>query len=383
MLHSSYIEISKSALQNNIRFLQQELGPDVQLSSVIKGNAYGHGIEQFAPMAQACGIEHFSVFSADEADRLQQVLPGPATIMIMGYLDTPEIEWAIGHGIEFFSFELERLQQAAQFARKLNRPALVHLELETGMNRTGLDKPALQQAVALLQKSREWLQLKGICTHFAGAESMQNHDRVMRQFEIFNKELDYLKQQDLVPEQQHTACSAASITYPVTRLNMVRIGIMQYGLWPSPETYSHYISQHSIKKDPLRRLITWKSRVMSIKSVPQGDFIGYGDSYQATRDMVLAIVPVGYAWGYSRALSNQGQVLIKGTRAAVVGIVNMNVMMVDITNIPGVAQDDEVVLLGRQGDESITVASFGELSTQLNYELLTRLPTNIPRYVID
>ncbi|ARS34872.1 alanine racemase [Pontibacter actiniarum] len=383
MFHSSYIEISKSALQNNIDFLKQEIGPHVQFSSVIKGNAYGHGIEQFAPTAQECGVDHFSVFSADEAQRLLQTLPRKATIMIMGYLDNPELEWAIQNDIEFFVFELDRLIAAADIAKKFGKRAKVHLELETGMNRTGFDKSALEHAISTLDDCREHVELQGVCTHFAGAESLQNHERILDQQRNYQEQLAHLQSSGHTPRQRHTACSAAMVTYPETHLDMVRIGIMQYGFWPSPETYRQYIGQHMDKKDPLRRLINWKSRVMSLKSVPKGEYVGYGNSYQAPLDMVLAVVPVGYAWGYSRALSNQGQVLIKGVRAGVVGIVNMNVMMVDVTNIPDVQKNDEVVLLGIQGDESITVASFGELSTQLNYELLTRLPSNIPRYVID
>ncbi len=383
MLHSSYIEIRKSALQNNIDFIRREIGTEVTFSSVVKGNAYGHGIEQFAPLAQECGVSHFSVFSADEAERLLQSLKQPATIMIMGYLDNPELEWAIRNEIEFFVFELDRLLEASAIARKLGKKAKIHLELETGMNRTGFNKAALEQAQAILEDCKAELTLQGICTHFAGAESMQNHDRVQKQLHAYEQQVQHLRSAGHTPEQLHTACSAAMISYPETRMDMVRVGIMQYGFWPSPETYSQYVSNQPSRKDPLRRLINWKSRIMSLKSVPQGEYIGYGTSFQSPRDMVLAIVPVGYAWGYSRTLSNQGQVLIKGTRAAVVGTVNMNVMMVDVTHIPDVQKDEEVVLLGIQGNESITVASFAELSIQLNYELLTRLPLNIPRYIID
>ncbi|MDX5438493.1 MAG: alanine racemase, partial [Pontibacter sp.] len=357
--------------------------PRVQLSSVIKGNAYGHGIEQFVPMAQACGVNHFSVFSADEALRVQKSLQQPATTMIMGYLDTPEMEWALEQGIEFYVFEPDRLEEAARAAKHSGRKARIHLEVETGMNRTGFDQAGLAHALAVLSKCNDQIELKGLCTHFAGAESLQNHERILSQQRRFQEQLQYLKSAGHTPKHRHTACSAAMVTYPDTHMDMVRVGIMQYGFWPSPETYREYIAQHQHKKDPLRRLINWKSRVMSLKHVPQGEYIGYGNSYQAPRDMTVAIVPVGYAWGYSRTLSNQGQVLLSGVRAAVVGIINMNVMMVDVTNIPQVKKDDEVVLLGTQGEESITVASFGELSTQLNYELLTRLPGNIPRYVID
>jgi alanine racemase len=383
MLHSSYIEISKSALQHNINFLRQQVGPQVKLSSVVKGNAYGHGIEQFAPLAQTCGIDHFSVFSADEALRLLQALPEVATILIMGYLDNPELEWTIENDIEFFVFEPDRLEAAAQAAAKIGKKAKVHIELETGMNRTGFDAAVLEQATAMLEIYKEHLVFKGLCTHFAGAESLQNHERVVAQLQKFAMQQQKLAALGYKPEQVHTACSAAMMSYPETHMDMVRIGIMQYGLWPSPETKSKYMGQREEKTDPLHRLITWKSRIMSLKNVAQGEYIGYGTSYRAARDMVLAVVPVGYAWGYSRTLSNQGQVLMHGRQASVVGTVNMNAMMVDVTDFPQVQKGDEVVLLGKQGNQRITVASFAELSTQLNYELLTRLPLNIPRSIVD
>ncbi|GAB3195675.1 alanine racemase [Pontibacter aydingkolensis] len=383
MLHSSYIEISKSALQNNINFLKQEIGPHVKLSSVIKGNAYGHGIEQFAKLAQECGVDHFSVFSADEAQRLLSAITRPATILIMGYLDNAELEWAIEQELEFFVFEPDRLREAAKAAKTVGKKAIIHLELETGMNRTGFESHTLRIAKSLLEECRDHVRLKGICTHFAGAESMQNHKRVTEQINLFNEQVEALKLEGIQAEQLHTACSAAMMTYPESRFDMVRIGIMQYGFWPSPETYSSYLGKLQRKQDPLRRLINWKSHIMSLKHVNAGDYVGYGTSFQAPRQMVMAIIPVGYAWGYSRSLSNQGQVLVRGQRAGVVGIVNMNVLTVDVTNIEGVQKGDEVVLLGIQENESISVASFAELSTQLNYELLTRLPMNIPRMIIS
>ncbi|GAA4445178.1 alanine racemase [Pontibacter saemangeumensis] len=383
MLHSSYIEISKSALQANLDFIRRQVAPGVQVSSVIKGNAYGHGIEQFAPLAQDCGIGHFSVFSADEAQRLLQSLTAPATVLIMGYIGNAALEWAVAEGIEFYVFDLDRLAEAAQVSERLGKPAKIHLELETGMNRTGFAPADLNAVQKMLHKNRRHLVLQGLCTHFAGAESYQNHERVLTQLSRFQAQRQRLSQSGIIPKQLHTACSAAMMQYPDTHMDMVRIGIMQYGFWPSPETYSAFRSRHPESPDPLRRLINWKSSIMSLKHVPQGEYVGYGTSFQAPRDMVLAMVPVGYAWGYSRTLSNQGQVLLHGQKANVVGIVNMNGMMVDVTDIPAAQKGDEVVLLGKQGDHSISVASFAELSEQLNYELLTRLPLNIPRFIID
>lgn len=383
MFYSSYIEISQSALAHNLNFLKSQLQPGTQFSSVIKGNAYGHGIEEFGRLAYTCGVRHFSVFSADEAFRLQQVLPHTATILIMGYIDEEELAWAIAHDIEFYVFSLARLEQAAAAARSLQKPARIHLDLETGMNRIGLGGDEIEKAADFISKNEVLFEVVGTCTHYAGAESSENHERVTGQLAKFRSTVSFLQSKGIRIKTLHTACSAAVMAYPETHLDMVRVGIMQYGFWPSPEIYQRYMGISTDRTDPLRRLINWKSHVMSIKQVQAGEFIGYGQSFQTAHEMLIASIPVGYSWGYSRALSNQGEVLIRGHRAPVVGIVNMNVLMVDVTAIPEVALKDEVVLLGRQGNENITVASFAELSTQLNYELLTRLPLNIPRHIIE
>jgi alanine racemase len=158
---------------------------------------------------------------------------------------------------------------------------------------------------------------------------------------------------------------------------------MQYGFWPSPETFVKYAVNKKDQRDPLKRVISWKSKVMAVKNVKPGEFIGYGQSYLARDNMRTAVVPVGYAHGYTRELSNQGRMLIAGKRVGVVGMINMNMLLVDITEVPEARVGDEVVLIGHQGDMEITVASFGELSNQLNYELLTRLPHNLPRIITE
>lgn len=383
MFYSSFIEISRSALAHNVSFIKAQLRPGTRFSSVIKGNAYGHGIEEFGELAYTCGVDHFSVFSADEAYRLHQVLPHKATILIMGYIDDEELAWAIANDIEFYVFSIDRLEAAGIAARRLQKPARIHLDLETGMNRLGLETREVERAADLILKQPDAFEVVGVSTHFAGAESSENHDRVTAQLKQYHLAVRTLKQKGLQIKTLHTACSAAVMAYPETHLDMVRVGIMQYGFWSSPEIYQRYMGTSTDRTDPLRRLINWKSHVMSLKHIPAGEFIGYGKSFQASSDMLVAAIPVGYAWGYSRSLSNQGEVLVRSHRAPVVGIVNMNVLMVDVTGIPGVTLKDEVVLLGKQGNEHITVASFAELSTQLNYELLTRLPMNIPRYIVD
>lgn len=383
MFSTSTIELDQAALENNLQFIKSRLGPNVKFSSVVKGNAYGHGIFEFVPMAEAAGIDHFSVFSVDEALEVNNISMHNSSIMIMGYVGNEEVEWAVLNDVEFFVFESDRLLKAIAIAKKFGKKAKIHIEIETGLNRTGFDKAQLKKVVRIIKNNLDLLEIKGSCTHYAGAESTANYLRVTNQIKKFNQQDKWLRKQGVVPETKHTACSAAAISYPKSQMEMVRIGILQYGFWPSRETFIYCIKDNANREDPLRRVINWKSRVMDVKEVATGEFIGYGTTFMATENMKIATVPVGYCHGYSRSLSNQGRVLINGKRLAVISIVNMNLLMVDISECPETKKGDEVVLIGDQGNQSISVASFGELSDQLNYELLTRLPRNIPRRVIN
>jgi len=367
---------------HNINFLKKEMGENVIISSVVKGNAYGHGTKEFVPMAEECGLNHFSVYSADEALEVFKSSKKDPRIMIMGMVEGDELEWAIRAGVEFYVFDLDRIQQAILYASKQKRKAKIHIEIETGMNRTGFSGEYLRSVFNIIKANQNALFVEGICTHFAGAESIANYVRIQKQLKTFNKIYKWFVKNGITPKLRHTACSAAAMSYPKSRMDLVRIGIMQYGFWSSRETFIGYINDHENKSDPLKRVISWKSKVMSIKSVKTGEFIGYGTSYLAQRDMKIATIPVGYSHGFSRGLSNQGRVLINGYRASVIGIVNMNLITVDITNIPETKKGDEAVLIGNQGDLSISVASFSELSNQPDYELLTRLNYNIPRTVV-
>ncbi|GEC72282.1 alanine racemase [Flavobacterium flevense] len=383
MQTNSIIELSRSAYQNNIDFLKQLFGKKRILSSVVKGNAYGHGISEFVAMAYGCGINHFSVFDADEARQVHAVLSDKVTILIMGFLSEEDLPWIIENDIEFFVFDKKRLVSASRIAKKIHKKAIVHIEIETGMNRTGFEKSELKEIITILKKDADSLIFKGLCTHYAGAESIANYYRVEKQIKYFEEIHQYLIKNELKPEIVHSACSAAAIMFPATRMNLVRVGIMQYGLWPSQEVFVAYINSKKIKQDPLRRIITWKSTVMSLKKVKSGDFIGYGTSFMAKKNMKIAVIPIGYAHGYSRSLSNHGRILIQGQRCMVVGLVTMNMVAVDVTDINSVKKEEEVVLIGNQNDLAITIASFCDYSNQLNYELLTRISKTIPRKITD
>ncbi|MDI5889434.1 alanine racemase [Flavobacterium yafengii] len=380
---NSLIELDRSAYQKNIDFLEKTFGKKVLISSVVKGNAYGHGVQPFVAMAFQCGVTHFSVFDVQEAKVVKATLQDKATIMIMGLVQDEDMEWVIKNDVEFFVFDKSRLTKAMKTAKILNKKAILHIEVETGMNRTGFDKNELNTVIAFLKKEEQYLTFKGLCTHYAGAESIANYYRVDQQIKKFEEIYAFFCKNDLKPEIRHSACSAASIMFPQTRMDMVRIGIMQYGLWSSPEVFVTYLNSKRNKTDPLQRVITWKSAIMSVKKVNIGDFIGYGTCFMAKRKMKIAVIPIGYCHGYSRSLSNQGRILIHGQRCIVVGSVNMNMMTVDVTDIDTPKKDDEVVLIGTQKELSVSVASFSDFSNQLNYELLTRISKAIPRKIIE
>jgi len=384
MKHTSLIEISQKAVENNIRFIRKRLHKKVILSSVVKGNAYGHGIEQYVPIAKKAGVTHFSVFSTHEARRVKQVVGSEATILLMGYVEDDDLEWVLSNDVELFVFEFDRLTAVYEMAQKLSVQAKVHIEIETGMNRTGFEAHDFDELFDFLKKYKEHIVVQGLCTHLAGAENIANHTRIESQIKKYHQYHEVFCESGFEPKIKHIACSAAFINYPETHMDMVRIGILQYGFWPSMETF---VMQSQVKKmfnkDPLKRAISWKSYIMTIKEVKAGEYVSYGTSYLASKKTRIAIVPVGYAYGFSRTLSNHGRVLIHGKRTAVIGMVNMNCMIVDATDIPNVTKGDEVVLIGTQKKRSITVSSFSEMSNQMNYELLTRLPMHIPRYIVD
>ena len=383
MKHTSYIELSKSALNNNIKYLKSLTNKNTRYSMVIKANAYGHGIEDLLPMIEECGVDHFSVFSVAEAMRAHQVKQKKCDIMIIGWIDDDYIEWAIKNEVSFCVFTLERLRATCEVAKKMSKPAKIHIELETGMHRTGFYKEELKDVVQLIRDHKSCFDVKGVCTHFAGAEEMINQKRIKQQINRFNDSCNWLQQQGIEPQYKHSACSAALFNFPETAMDLVRIGISSYGFWPNTETKMLNLNESETSKDPLQRVLSWKSVVMSTKYVAENEYVSYGKSFLTNHPTVIATVPVGYGYGFSRTLSNNGYVLINGMRVRVIGAVNMNMMVVDVTDLEDVKVGDEVVLIGNQGDQTITVSSFSDMNNSMNYELLTRLPGHIPRKIVD
>ncbi len=381
--HSSRIELKQSAYKNNINFIKKKIGDNVILSSVVKANAYGHGIRTFVPMAEKCGVNHFSVASSFEAEEVLSVCSPTSRIMIMGIIYEEDIPWAIEHDIEFFVYHYDRLPKTIAAAKLVGKPAKVHVEVETGANRTGLPHKDFPKVLNFLKKHSDSIIFEGLCTHFGGAESISNQFKIDRQHKRYKDFLKQCREKKIEPNLRHIACSAAALAMKDTVYDLVRIGVAQYGFWPSPDIYFAHLHETNKKADSsLKRIFTWKTDIMDIRDVEQGEFIGYGTSFQATQKMTIAVMPLGYSNGYPRALSNRGHVLIQGKKAPIVGLINMNLFMVDVSHINEAKLGDEVVLIGRQNNNVIHVSSFTNSTQLLNNEMLSRLPAAIPRTVV-
>lgn len=380
--HSSRIELSQSALKSNFTFLRKQIGNGVRISSVVKANAYGHGIHEFVPMAEKCGVDHFAVASSFEAEEVLEVCRDTSRIMIMGILYDEDVAWAVEHDIECYVFYYERLPLLIESAKKLGKKAHIHLEVETGANRTGMDKREFSKCLTLMKKHSDHVEFEGLCTHFGGAETFAARFKIDKQFDRFKEYYQICKRRNYLPKYRHLGSSAAALSFPQARYEMVRLGVAQYGFWPSPDVYFDYLNRTGKRKVGLKRIFTWKTDVMDVRPVKAGEFIGYGTAYQATHDMTVAVMPLGYSNGYPRGSSNRGKVLIHGKKAPITGLVNMNLFMVDISHIPNVKIGDEVVLVGRQGNNKIGVASFTETTHLLNQEMMSRLPSAIPRVAV-
>lgn len=375
---STWVEISRSAYLHNLRFFRRLLGDGVELSAVVKANAYGHDWRLIAPLALEGGADSFCVHSLEEAVALRQV-GIDRDVLIMGHVPLARIAEALRHDFRWVLYNRESAEELGRGAREQGRQVRVHLKLETGTYRQGVDESEIPWFLDFLGRHPE-VKLDGVYTHFANIEDTTDHTYAEYQLRRFDELVERIRGAGFKEIVRHTACSAASLVVRQTHFEMVRLGISQYGLWPSKETFLSYKLQHQESSDDtLRPALTWKTRISQVKRVPSGSSIGYGCTYQTTRETRMAVLPIGYSDGYDRRLSNQAHVLVRGCRAPVRGRVCMNLTMIDVTDVPGVELEDEVVVLGRQGDQEVTAEDLAGLVGTIPYEIVARIRGELPR----
>ena len=374
-----WVEIDRSALTHNIRQFRRLIGKKRKFLATVKANAYGHGMLEVSQTAVAAGADWLGVQSLEEGVLLREK-GFTCPILVLGYVPFEGLKEAVVHELRLTVYNFETLDRLAQACRQLRRKANLHLKIETGTYRQGITE---EDVLSFARKAREFpeLVLEGISSHFANIEDTTDHSYAQNQLDTFKKVLRMLEKNKIEILLKHMSCSASAILFPDTYFDMVRAGISIYGLWPSKETF---LSCRLRNREPLllRPVLSWKTRVAQVKKVPRGAFIGYGCTYRASRETTLAVIPVGYYDGYDRRLSNSSYVLVKGKRAPLRGRVCMDFILADVTDIPGVEVEEEVVLLGKDGEESITANDLASLVGTINYEIVARINPLIPRIVI-
>ncbi len=374
----TWVEISRQSLAGNIRRFRDHIGSAVKLAAVVKANAYGHGLLEASSLLVDSGCDWLAVNSVEEASCLREAgirLP----ILCLAYVPLSALEDAVVLDVRLTVYNRETVERLGSIAGRLARKVALHIKVETGTHRQGVWGGELLQLVQAV-RSHPFLVLEGLSTHFANIEDVTEHRYAENQLVRFREACNMLADHGFAVPVQHTACTAAAILFPHTLFNMARVGIGLYGLWPSKETKISAL-QAGIRLNNLEPVLTWKCRIAQIKTVKSGSSIGYGCTDLATQDTRLAVLPVGYYEGYDRRMSSIGYVLIHGRRAPVRGRVCMNMMMVDVTNIPQAALEDEAVLLGRQGGDAISAETFAGKIGSINYEVVSRINPQITRII--
>jgi alanine racemase len=369
----TWIEIDTSAARHNIDAFRGILPTGTALMVVVKANAYGHGLEVYAPIA-AENADWLGVNGLDEALAIR-ALGIQKPVAILGYTDPAQLDVVVANDFRQVVYRTDIAAGLSKAAKNRNTSARIHLKLETGTNRQGVPLGELPELVRQI-RGMPGLIIEGAYTHFANIEDTLDPSFAERQLDKFRDALKVLEQEGVRLTQIHAAATAGTLLYPETGFTMIRLGIGAYGIWPSRET--QLAARERGRRITLIPAMTWKTRVAQIKTVEAGEHVSYGLTYQASHRMQVAVLPIGYYDGYDRKLSNCGRVLIRGRAVPVIGRVAMNMTMVDVTDVPA-QPDDEVVLLGRQGNAEIRAEELAEKIGTIAYEVVSRINPRIPR----
>lgn len=371
-IYRIYAGIDLDALKYNVEGIKRCKAESAMLMGVIKANAYGHGAKVFAHELDRMGFDWFAVATVDEGIELRRDgIKQP--ILVLGYTCEAQypdmVQWEITPTI--YSLDMAKAFDAA--AAKAGKVANIHIKIDTGMSRIGF-LPG-EESLDEIEKIHELrhLRIQGMFTHFACAD-MRDKTHVGHQIEKFHQMIDGVRQREIPVEIFHCSNSASIMELPSEHMNLVRAGIILYGLYPSNEMEE--------KRLPLKPVMSLYSHIVHVKEVPKGVTVGYGATYVTRRSTRIATIPVGYADGYPRSLSNRASVLIHGRRVPIIGRVCMDQFMVDVTDMPQVSVGDVVTLIGQDGEETLSVEEISEMAGSFNYEFVCDVSRRVPRVYI-
>ncbi len=355
--------VDAAALRANLAAVRAGVAPNVAVLAAVKADGYGHGASLVAPVLADAGTDLFGVATIEEGIELREAGITQPVLVLAGAV-AGDLEAAVANRL---SVALLDSHMARSFAAALKDHALpVHVKLDTGMTRLGVTLDGLPELIDTLRRTPQ-LRVEGVFSHFGDADSVSTSyaDLQLRRFE---EGVRALRASGFEPRWLHLANSVATLTRQDTHCNLVRPGIVLYGIAPA-----------GADGKALQPVMQLQTRVWQVKSVPAGCPVSYGQTFVTRRPSCVGVLPIGYADGYSRALSNRGQVLIRGQRVPVIGQVCMDVTMIDVTDVPGAAPGDEVVLWGRQGSASLSVCEVAGWQDSIPYEVLTRVGKRVPR----
>jgi alanine racemase len=363
----TYVEIDLAALKHNFHEARRQAGDGCEILAVVKADAYGHGAERVAPALQQAGADMFGVAMVEEGIELRRVgVSRP--ILVLGGVYPGQDQELLANELVPVIFDLETARRLNTLALAEGRNLPYHLKLDSGMGRLGFCAEDLLSTLAALTEL-QGLFMDGLISHLAVADD-PTHPFTAEQARLFDEALNLVRATGFSPRHIHLSNSAALFSQQFPECNLARPGIVLYGGLPAPDF---------AERLDLRPVMSFRTAVAQLKDVPAGTGVSYGHRFVAERPTRLAAIPVGYADGYSRHLSNVGEVLIRGQRARVAGTVCMDWTLVDVTDIPQVQVGDEVTLLGRDNGQSITAEEWATRIDTINYEVFCQVSKRVPR----
>lgn len=367
-----WAEVYLDHLSHNIQEIRKNIPTETTICAVIKANGYGHGSVNMASHLERCGIDRFAVATLTEALELRHN-GCEKPILILGYTPDELVQEAVEKELQLTTYTMDQAQIISQKAVDRKKEALIHIKLDTGMSRLGF-QPTIQSLEEIKNiTGLPNLVVEGIYTHFAAADD-ENKDETRRQINKFNEFCREMENRDIQIPMKHMANSAAIIDMPETHLDMVRAGIMMYGLYPSNEV------NHGTFK--LKRVMSLKTRIAHVKEIEEGTGVSYGLTFRASKKMKIATLPIGYADGYSRLLGEKAEVMVRGHKCPVVGRICMDQCMVDVTGL-SVHRGEEVTLYATEDEYGDTVDDVARKLDTINYEITCMVSRRVPRLYIE
>ncbi len=363
----TYATVNLAALAHNLSRIKRYLSPGCEVMAVVKANAYGHGALETAQALTRQGIGRFAVASLDEGIALRQAGLS-ASIVVLGALFEKQVSDLVAHRLTPVVSDGRILPSLAKAARTHPTPYPIHLKVETGMGRLGFSP---EELLSILDNPilRSPLQVEGMMTHLADADG-KDSIFTERQLGAFRTVLEQIRERGVTIPLVHTANSAAIVRFPDAHYSLVRPGIMLYG---------YHILPATVPTPDLRPVLSLRTTIVQLRTIPRGGTVSYNGTFVAPRPTRIAVLPIGYADGYSRRLSHRGSVLIQGRRAPIVGLVCMDMIMVDVTDLASVQVGEIVTLIGQQGRESIWADEVADWIGTISYEVLCGIGSRVPR----